>query len=382
MQVVEALQVARALDRFGRLSYELQPLRQYALLDHEAAAGARDGAVRILGRLEEILPLYRGESLTSRRLLVPFTGGQGDALQLLSCLVELIRQEPTATIVVSCPPLHHDLLNTLLEHLQQAAEFFPRGVDPSRTVQIQSYPPPASELKNYAYFASLEYIQQFGHDPNYLRHEQGLSNLEVFARCLHTPLPPTALHWQLPSELLTAWNIGTARQPRVGLALSRAGHMRNYPIDLALTLVQELVQQQIAVVLLGRAAEVGRPLPHAPPWVINLLDRLPDSLALAAVISQLDALICPDSFFMHLGGVLRVPTVALFTASPAGVAGGYPTVLPLYSHASCSPCGAARDRCPAGHNHCVVHHSADLQPARIVQHLTRLITACTGTGNQ
>ncbi len=126
--------------------------------------------------------------------------------------------------------------------------------------------------------------------------------------------------------------------------------MRAYPLDLVLALTRDLLGRGVSVVLLGRSSEVQATLPQAPPLLLNLIDQTPDITALAAALSQLDALICPDTLFMHLAGVLRVPTLAVLTSSATRVAGGYPTVTTVTAAVPCRPCGASADTCPAGYS--------------------------------
>ncbi len=88
---------------------------------------------------------------------------------------------------------------------------------------------------------------------------------------------------------------------------------------------------------------------------------------MAAIFSQLDAVICPDTLFMHLAGALRLPTLAIFTSSATTVAGGYPTVRPVTAEVPCRPCGAIADACPIGHSTCVVPSHVDLHPKRLAE---------------
>ena len=107
MRIVQAIHEAQALDSVGRLSYQLIPQQQYVMLDHEAEAGVRDGALENLRSLDEVLPPYQGQPLEDHKILVPFTGGQGDSLLLMACLQALKNEYPNCTIDISCPRIHH-----------------------------------------------------------------------------------------------------------------------------------------------------------------------------------------------------------------------------------------------------------------------------------
>ena len=80
MQLVQAMGDVNVLDAAGLPAYDLQLGATYLLYDHEAGYGMRDGAIRRVASLDERLPAYRGEHLTTERIFLPFIGGRGDAI--------------------------------------------------------------------------------------------------------------------------------------------------------------------------------------------------------------------------------------------------------------------------------------------------------------
>ena len=127
--------------------------------------------------------------------------------------------------------------------------------------------------------------------------------------------------------------------------------------------------------LFGVGREINTELPHTPPMLCNFIDRTPTVASLAAVVSQLDAAVCCDSLFAHLAGVLRIPTLAVFTCSAPTAASGYPTVRAATADAPCSPCGVWGNRCPEGRSECVVHRHPDLSPHRLRELVLDMVSA-------
>ncbi len=351
MHVVEALSDARAFDTSGRESFSLIAGLRYVVHDPEAEGGVRDGAFKAICKLDEMLPRYDGQPLTDERLLVAHIGGMGDGLVLAACLKALKDRYPDCTVDVPCPALHHPLLELV-----------------DADVNIMSYPPAASELKHYSYYMSLEDVDHHAADP-------AMNNTQIFGSCLRTPEATEAVKLKLPSTLLEEWDIGKADQHRVGIALTKSVHMKAYPVELALELVEALLKNDVAVLLFGASHEIGRDLPHAPPMLFNLVDKTPDIQALAAIFSQLDAVVCPDTMFMHLAGALRVPTLTVFTCTHVSAAGGYPTVRLATADVPCRPCGAVAHTCPIGHSACIVPRHADLDPKRLADAVMDLLRA-------
>lgn len=351
MQVVEAIEDARVSDQMGRPAYVLEAGRRYVLYDCEAQAGIRGGALKPISRLDEALPRYRGQPLDAQRLLVPFIGGQGDAITLATCLAAAKRRYPNVGIDVAYPAMYGGLFELI------DVELTPKP-----------YPILAHELPGYSFYMCLEDVDQFAN-------ERRLSNAEIFARCLHTPPPDEPVTLKLPQSLLKDWDLGSVECPRIGIAIARLESMKAFPIDLVLELARSFLEKGAAVLLFGVGKEINTELPHSPPMLCNLVDRTPTVEALAAVLSQTDAVVCCDSFLMHLAGALRVPTVAIFTSSATIAARGYPTVRAVTANVPCGPCGTWGNRCPRGHPECIVPRHPELSPSRLSDLTLNLLNA-------
>ncbi|MCH7701136.1 MAG: hypothetical protein IID37_05570 [Planctomycetes bacterium] len=94
-----------------------------------------------------------------------------------------------------------------------------------------------------------------------------------------------------------------------------------------------------------------------------------------AYLEQMDALIATDSFLMHLGGALEIPTVALMSTVPARLrCSRYPSITPLEPDFPCAPCMmTTEERCPEGFDDCHALRSPSMRPARVFRTLERIL---------
>ncbi len=137
----------------------------------------------------------------------------------------------------------------------------------------------------------------------------------------------------------------------VGLQLGSRNHLRRWPVEDFVRLVEELERLDVAVtpVLLGAAEEralgarftrlrgEGRPL-------VNLMGAT-DLEQLGAVAAGLDLLITPDTGVMHLASAVGTPVLALFFGPAYGPeTGPYgPGHLIYQALAECAPCREAAE---------------------------------------
>jgi len=354
MKIVECIEQTTASHDKGP-PVTLDAGQQYVVWDREAASGVKSGVVRVISDLDQVLPPYEGQPLGDNPLLALLADGLGDSIIVSACLQSLKKEYPQAGINIACPTIQ----NELFEMLKSADKLLP-------------HPLPASQLKGHAYHTSLEKLDDLIKGREF-KHQQAASNLELFGRCLHTPPAQEVSRLKLPDQVLAKYALGPAQQPRVGIALTPSAHRRSYPSKMVLELTELLLGQGLSVIYLGRSQGLDCQFPHSPPWIANLLDKTPQLEVLAAVLQQLHFVVTPDAMIMHLAGVLHVPTLALFTSSPATVAGGYPTVEPLWAQVDCSPCGSAADQCPKSHPACLAPQHHDMQPAQIAERVLKIM---------
>ena len=106
------------------------------------------------------------------------------------------------------------------------------------------------------------------------------------------------------------------------------------------------------------------PAPAAPPLLFNDCGKTANFAETVALVEQMEGMICPDSYLMHLAGALAIPTVAIFSTIPPHLrVSAYPCVSALAPDTPCAPCLVIEDaKCPLGHPECVALRS--LVPGR------------------
>ena len=364
MHIVEAIADTVVKDAGGNDAYPLRCGERYLLHDHEAGLGLRDGALVLREPVEDILPRYRGNTSTAKRLLIPFIGRLGDALALASCAAALRESAPGVSLDVAC-----------LKPVRDVLSLFPGIV---RTIE---YPIPAAKLAEYDHFASFEHIEAI---PN--AHARSLA--DVFSQCLHTPRPIAPAGPLIPEDTVAKW-AGTGgldldgtgashARPKVGIHPGVPGCPRSYPLDLAKRLARLLVDGGMTVYWIGATSPRAiRPTAQGD-HTFNLIDRTPTTADLAAVLKCMDAVVTCDSFPMHLAGALGATTIAIFTSTNVVLASDYPTITALQADVACSPCGVAEGACPLGHARCTAHRTDALEPDRIAKRVRAAIANARG----
>ncbi len=349
MQIVEAVADARVLDADGHAAYALRAGVRYLLYDHEAGHGLRDGAVKLVAGLDRTLPAYNGQPLRHESLLLPFIGRQGDAIVAASCLSALKDRYPEITVDISAPDAARDVLQLM-----------------PRLGGLETYPLEASRLGEYDYYLSFEEVEAVPRGTS-------RSCADVFSACLRTPQPSDPPRVTVPCDVRKRWELPDTNRPRVAVHIGRRGNLRSYPPDLIGDLIRRLADAGFDVYLIG-TSDAAKSVPKALANDIHsLVGKTASAADLAAVLGQMLALVTGDSFPMHLAGALGVPTIALFTATDSVFGSDYPSVVPIQSRASCSPCRIADGTCPLGHRECIAHREPSLHPRSIAERLCSIV---------
>lgn len=147
----------------------------------------------------------------------------------------------------------------------------------------------------------------------------------------HLQLAPSPVRWQLPVEpsaLDWAQSL-TAGQAWLAINPSASKAERNWPLNRYIELLQRLHKQDKWQLLLtggGGVAErqlagqIEQALPQGA--LLNLVGQtsLPQ---LVALLSQVDALIAPDTGPVHIANALGKPVIGLYAVAPAWLTGPY-----------------------------------------------------------
>lgn len=351
MQKLEAIADCNVLDAKGKPAYRLRAGARHVLTDQEAGFGLRDGAVRLITSLDRTVPCYHGQALGRDRLILFFIGRQGDAIVAGSCLATLRQRYPDITIDITSTNAAREVFTLL-----------------PRFGELFAYPLEAERVHGYDYYLSFEEIEAVAEGS---RRSCG----DVFSACLHTPRPTAPARVTVPPEARARWRLPTSDRPRVGVHRGRSDSLRAYPHDLTELLIRRLTASGFEVYRIGLSDAAMATEQPAHPGVHDLIGQTESPADLAAVISQLDALVTADSFPMHLAGAMGVPTLTIFTATDPSIASDYASVTALRSAADCSPCRVADGRCPLGHHECIAHRDSSVAPEAIVRRIESTLGA-------
>lgn len=362
MQIVEAIADAHVLDAGGEAAYTLTAGRRYVVYDSEAGYGLRDGACKLITGLDRELPAYNGQPLGQERLILPFIGRRGDALIAASCLAALKERYPSVTIDIAASKAAREVLRLM-----------------PRLGELLPHPLESERVKDYAYYLSFEEVEAI---PRGWRR----SYADVFSDCLRTPHPSNLPRVTIPPDAVKRRALPPTERPRAAIHVQPGDSLRSYPHDLVEKVVHGLVDAEFEVYLIGTvirpppSERMGHP-PTKEGWggavastdhVHDLIGKTPTAGDLAALLVQMDALICGDSFPMHLAGLLNVPTVALFVTTDAVIGSDYSSVISVQSQADCSPCHIADGACPLGHGECIAHRHPSVSPESLVKRIRAL----------
>ncbi|MCG3137254.1 MAG: hypothetical protein HJJLKODD_01097 [Phycisphaerae bacterium] len=294
---------------------------------------------------------YRRLSLGNQSLLILWLAGLGDTLTFAPALMVLQQQNPQARIdLLTLPPLF-DIVREL-----------------GFTGQLLNYPATPAEVESYDYFLPLEELSKFAG-------RQEKDAIDFFAEQLGVTIrndqPTVSIadrksHQQLPDA---------RGRRRIGVQVSSLSPLRTYPAGHLAKLLRLLVQNGDEVHLIGQAGDCDAPT--APPLLHNHCGQTPTFSDLVALVRQLDLLIAPDSYLMHLGGLLQLPTIALMSTIPARLrTTHYPAVTAIEPALECAPCMVVEDQhCPLGHPYCLAMDTWPLCPENIFHQLQQLLPA-------
>jgi len=145
------------------------------------------------------------------------------------------------------------------------------------------------------------------------------------------------IHWQLQFELTEQ----TIQNPIIICPGAEYGPAKCWPEDYYVILAQQLISRySLPILFMGTKsdASLGAHLAQRVPGSINLcgkttLQEFIFRLARARLV------ICNDSGGMHLAGILRIPTIAIFGSTEPRLTGPLGnTVRVLRHHVPCGPC--------------------------------------------
>ncbi len=225
------------------------------------------------------MPLWRGEDLTGRTILVHAEQGFGDAIQFAR-YVPLLQQAGARVIVEAFPPLV-ELFETLAGH--------------PTVVPVGS---PAPDADYHCPFMSLPFALQ----------------------SRHPDIPAEVPYLSVPTRVAARW---AARFPpsgdlRIGLVCSgRPTHPNDANRSLPLEVLADALPPGPRYVLLQQELrDTDRAVLRRRPDIVSLTDDLKDFSDTAAACAQMDLVISVDTSVAHLAGALARPLLILLPFQP------------------------------------------------------------------
>lgn len=218
-------------------------------------------------------PLWNGSPLNGRTILLHAEQGLGDTLQFIR-YAPLVK-ERGCRVIFACPKALPQLLATC------------PGID-----QLVPYDDPLPHFDVYAHLLSL---------PSLL----GTTLATIPADVPYLFADPARIqHWQRELSPCRAYRIGIAWQ---GNPQHRSDWQRSFPLAQMAAIAQVEGVQLFSLQKIHGTEQLAT----APFAVTDLASRLDESFGpfmdLAAVMRNLDLVICPDTAIVHLAGALGVP---------------------------------------------------------------------------
>lgn len=337
------------------LTLERPPGVSFLMTDYHASLAPR----AIFSRLEpfDAVSHYHGVSLGTDSLAIVWIAGLGDTVSLTPGLMALQTANPDASIAIITIPSQFEVL--------ESAGFNGTFIE---------YPPRQDEVDQFDWLLPIEGMSQVS---GYLE----LDSIIFFAQLLGQPGDVPLVRFTGDPDARRRMRLPNAQRPRIAVQSRGLSPIRTYPLELQSALLKMLVQRGYEVHLMGRLGDSD--IVSTPPYLYNACGTTTTFNETVAYLEQMDALIAPDSFLMHLGGALEIPTVALMSSVPARLrCSRYPSITPLEPDFPCAPClMTTQERCPEGFDDCHALRSPSMRPARVLRTLERiLLTAAAPAG--
>lgn len=286
----------------------------------------------------DLQPLDRAPLSGERVLFLCYHMGAGDYLLMTPMLRKLKALYPGIEIGVTT-------------YANYASLF--RGI--ASIDEVIVYPMPVAELTRWDFHVNLESL--FPKNPRAAE----IHASDLFAEAVGISLDgDRRVGWEPGiSEMPDWWDAEgmegkNATERWVGIFVAGSNRAKSWPTDYLIQLTHGLCLSGYSVFWLGAKGDgfalVSMPQGIAgstlgeylrgPLGMLDLCGKMPDLCQLGAWCREwLDLIIAPDSFGVHLGGALGIPTLGLYGPfRPELTASQYPSVVPFPGVYPCAPC--------------------------------------------
>lgn len=193
---------------------------------------------------------------------------------------------------------------------------------------------------------------------------------EELAKAYHVDLSKFHGHYRIPGDIEKRMGLANNTAVRIGVSFESKGDVRNYPDELGLQLISDLIGIGFEVYRFG--AQPSNKMQHFPTNLYYDYSGRTNIFELAALVKQMDIVVGMDSFAVHLSNILGVKTIALLSTTAPGVYRCHNNnVVCIHSQIDCAPCGAIKDICLKGYKKCEAFYHPSVNHERIVALVVR-----------
>jgi hypothetical protein len=286
---------------------------------------------------------------TPVKVLFLFDGGLGDAISL-AVLLDALKTDFNILSNVACK---YEIWQNILWPLGFRGKWFQVPIA-LENIQVHDY------IQTRA--------DQFFHSQT---EKWNLSIINELAESYGFDLNNHLIHYTIPKLIVKRTALPPTSKIRIGVSLDSKGLIRSYPPTLQPVLIQYLLESGFEVFLFGRHKPSIRGLEHH-----SLKDYCGQTtiMELAALIRQMDMVLCMDSFIAHFSNILGVKTLVLLSVTRKGIYDRHKHVTCLESQIPCTPCGEVGNKCPKRFSQCRAFFHESITPESIVHEILRQST--------
>jgi hypothetical protein len=272
------------------------------------------------------------------QVLFLFEGGLGDAIAL-AVLLDALKSVYNINSGVACK---YEVWTDIMKPLGFLGNW----------VQL---PAELKVINNY------DYIQTSG--DRFIKNKTGMHDkciVEELGQSYGVDLSTYSIQYSIPEEIRNRANLPDTQQMRMGVNFDSKGLIKSYPKELQPILINYFVGVGFNVFLFG----LDRPNlsgidKNSPVHDYCGKTTVPE---LAAKISQMDIMVCVDSFIAHLSNIVGINTIVMLSTTRKGIFRWHKKIRCLESQIECAPCGEIAHDCPVTNPECQAFFHESIRP--------------------
>ena len=285
---------------------------------------------------KEIYNPYKGQDLNNKKVLAMRHGGFGDILFLSTGLRELQAKYPEAKLDVAIGGLYFDAVKN--------APYINK---------VMSLPLELDVWNQYHYHFQFEGIIENNPDAS------SYNAYDLFMQRMGLDIKKVEAYNKIPKLYFTKDEYVTVseqflslkeQRKKVGIQVASSSPIRTYPIHNWVPIIEHLKQEGYDVYLFGSGNQTT-PIKYIKQQCGDHIYEVVEDLRTAMVLATyMDAIIAPDSMFVHIAGALRKPLLGIYGPFPSELRMKYfNRCIGIDAQTACSPCFKhGQNPCPKG----------------------------------